>query len=94
MASSQESDGELRALLVSDTALRLEKQQIPSTVTIYCDTSAGKPRPYVPGPSRLQVFQSVHDLSHPGTKATARLVAQHFVWPGMQKDCRAWARTY
>jgi hypothetical protein len=38
------------------------------------------------------VFQSIHDLSHPGTKATARLVAQHFVWPGVQKDCRTWAR--
>jgi cleavage and polyadenylation specificity factor subunit 1 len=55
--------------------------------------STGKPRPYVPGPLRLQVFQSVHDLSHPGIKATARLVAQRFVWPGMRKDCRVWART-
>jgi cleavage and polyadenylation specificity factor subunit 1 len=85
LAASQESDDELRALLASDTALRLEKQQIPGTaVSIYCDTSAGRPRPYVPGPLRLQVFQSVHDLSHPGTKATARLVAQLFVWPGIQ----------
>jgi hypothetical protein len=33
-----------------------------------------------------------HDLSHPGTKATAKLVAQRFMWPGMQKDCRTWAR--
>jgi cleavage and polyadenylation specificity factor subunit 1 len=93
LAASQEDDGELRALLASDTALRLEKQQIPGTaVSIYCDTSAGKPWPYVPGPLRLQVFQSVHDLSHPGTKATAWLVAQRLVWPGIQKDCRTWAR--
>jgi hypothetical protein len=45
------------------------------------------------GPLRLQVFQSVHDLSHPGTKATALLVAQRFVWPGVQKDCRTWAHS-
>jgi transposase InsO family protein len=32
------------------------------------------------------------DLSHPGTKAAASLVAQHFVWPGVQ-DCRTCART-
>jgi hypothetical protein len=32
---------------------------------------------------RLQVFQPVHDLSHPGTKTTAKLVAQRFVWPGV-----------
>jgi hypothetical protein len=64
LAVSQEDDGELRALLASDTALRLEKQQMPGTaVSIYCDTSAGKPRLYVPGPLRLQVFQSVHDVS-------------------------------
>jgi hypothetical protein len=31
-------------------------------------------------------------MSHPGTKATAKLVAQRFVQPGMQKDCRAWAQ--
>jgi cleavage and polyadenylation specificity factor subunit 1 len=92
LAASQESDDELQALLVSDTALRLERQEIPGTaVSIYCDMSAGKPRPYVPAPLRLQVFQSVHGLSHPGTKATARLVAQRFVWPGIQKDCN-WAR--
>jgi hypothetical protein len=84
LAASQESDDELLALLSSDTALRLEKQQILGTaISIYCNTSAGKPRPYVPALLRLQVFQSVHDLSHSGTKATAKLVAQRFVWPGV-----------
>jgi cleavage and polyadenylation specificity factor subunit 1 len=93
LAAAQESDGELRSLLASDTALRLEKQQIPGTaVSIYCDTSAGKPRPYVPAPLRRRVYLSVHGLSHPGVKATARLVSQRFVWPGIQKDCRVWTR--
>jgi cleavage and polyadenylation specificity factor subunit 1 len=93
LAASQDGDNELQTLLGSSTGLRLERQQIPGTmVSIYCDTSAGKPWPYVPASLRLQVFQSVHDLSHPGTKATAKLVVQRFVWPGMQKDCRTWAR--
>jgi hypothetical protein len=84
---------ELWTLLAVKNALRHEKQHIPgTTVSIYCDTSAGKPRPYIPAPLRLQVFQSVHNLSHPGTKATAKLVAQRFMWPGIQKDCRTWAR--
>jgi hypothetical protein len=95
LAASQDGDNKLRTLLTSSTALRLERQQIfGTTVSIYCDTSAGKPRPYVPASLRLQVFQSVHDLSHPGTKATAKFVGQRFVWPVMQKDCRAWARVY
>jgi transposase InsO family protein len=93
LATAQRSDDELQTLLQSNIALRLEKQHIPcTTVSIYCDTSAGKPRLYIPAPLRLQVFQSVHNLSHPGTKATAKLVAQRFVWPGVQKDCRTWAR--
>jgi hypothetical protein len=59
-----------------------------TTVSIYCDASAGKSRPYIPAPLRLQMFESVHNLSHPGTKITAKLIAQRFVWPSVQKDCR------
>jgi hypothetical protein len=93
LAASQDSDDELRTLLGSTTTLRLEKLQIPgTTVSIYCDTSTGRSRPYVPAPLRLQAFKSVHELSHPGTKATAKLVAERFVWPGVQKVCRTWAR--
>jgi hypothetical protein len=60
---------------------------------LYCDTSTRRPLPYVPGPLRLRVFQSVLDLSPPGPKATAKMVAERFVWPGVQKDCRNWACT-
>jgi hypothetical protein len=59
----------------------------PSTAT----HRPGSPRPYVPVSLLLQVLQSVRDLSHPGT-GTAKLVAQRFVWPGIQKDCRTWGR--
>jgi hypothetical protein len=57
--AAQDGDDELRTLLGSTTALRLEKLPIPgTTVSIYCDTSAGGSRPYDPGPRWLQVFQS------------------------------------
>jgi cleavage and polyadenylation specificity factor subunit 1 len=71
LAAAQDGDDELRTLLRLTTTLRLEKLPI-------LGTPAGRSRPYVPVPPRLQVFQSVHDLSHPGTKATATLVAQLF----------------
>jgi cleavage and polyadenylation specificity factor subunit 1 len=93
LAESQENDDELPTLLVSDTALRLEKRQVPgTTVSIYSDVSTGKLRPYIPRPLRFQVFQSFHGLSHPGIKATAKIIAKHYIWPGIQKDCRTWAR--
>jgi hypothetical protein len=48
LAASQDSDDKLRTLLGSNTALQLEKLPIPgTTVSIYCDTSARKPQPYV-----------------------------------------------
>jgi cleavage and polyadenylation specificity factor subunit 1 len=94
LAAAEDGNDEIRTFLGSTTALRLEKLPITgTTVSIYCDPSAGKSGPYVPDPLRLQVFQSVHSLSHPGTKAMAKPVAQRFVWPGVQKDCRTWTRT-
>jgi cleavage and polyadenylation specificity factor subunit 1 len=79
LAAAQDGDDELRTLLGPTTALRLEKLPIPgTTVSFYCDTSAGRSRPCVPGPLWLQVFQSAHDLSHPDTKATAKLCRAAF----------------
>ncbi|KAL0810588.1 hypothetical protein ABMA28_010705 [Loxostege sticticalis] len=41
---------------------------------------------------RRQVFDCLHSLSHPGSNVSAKLVAQRYVWPGIRKDCREWAR--
>ena len=93
LAAAQDEDKELPTLLTGTTSLRLQKLHVPGTaVALYCDVSGGKPRPYVPSPLRHQVFASLHSLSHPGIKATAKLVSQRFVWPAIQKDCRTWAR--
>ena len=92
LAATQADDDELRTLLVNSTMLQLKKILIPgTTVELYCDTSCGKPRPYVPSPLHSQVFNSLHSLSHPGIKAMVKLVSQHFVWPAIQKDCHTWA---
>jgi len=39
------------------------------------------------------VFDAFHNLSHPGTRATSRLISERYVCPHIQRDCRAWART-
>jgi hypothetical protein len=93
LATAQENDNEIRTLLVSTTALQLERILIPATsVELYCDTSSSKTRPYIPSPLHHQIFNSLHSLSQPGIKVTAKLVSQRFVWPAIQKDCRTWAR--
>lgn len=93
LAKSQADDKELEQLH-NTSSLKLEKVNIPGTNSyIYCDISTGKPRPYLTPAFRRKYFNKLHGLSHPGTRASARLIADRFVWPNMQKDCREWART-
>ena len=93
VASSQDRDAELQDVLKNGSALRLERVHMPGTdVTIYCDTSTPQPRPYITTTFIRQAFDALYGLSHPGANATAMLVSQRFVWPGVGKDCRAWKR--
>jgi hypothetical protein len=93
LAEAQDTDAELTTLLQGATALRLDKIQVSSSdITLYCNTTTTRPRPYVPATFRRQVFDSVHGLGHLGTRATAKLFLQRYVWPGVQKDCRTWAQ--
>ncbi|XP_078052087.1 uncharacterized protein LOC144478214, partial [Augochlora pura] len=66
---------------------------LPSgNIELCCDVSTSALRPFVTREFLEHVWASLHNLAHPGAKATAKLVAQRFVWPGMQKDCKSWAR--
>ena len=47
----------------------------------------------VPARLRRAVFDALHSLSHPGIRATQRLVTSRYVWPGINKDVRRWAQT-
>lgn len=92
LAHDQEGDNELQTLLQMGTNLKIEKVRIPgSNQQLYCDISTGIQRPYVTTRFRRQVFDALHNLSHPGASATVRLVTQRFVWSGIRKDCRRWA---
>jgi hypothetical protein len=78
----------------ANTGLRLEKITIPGTnLTLYCDTTTSEPRPFVTPTLRRPVFNSLHNLSHPGIRATTKLVTDRFVWPNIKRDCRQWTRT-
>lgn len=93
LAQAQASDSELCKLLSEGSSLQLKKFVVPgSRIPLYCDVSTSASRPYVPKPLRRQIFNSLHSLSHPGANASAKLVAERFVWPGVRKDSRDWAR--
>lgn len=95
LAISQSSDKELKELLTaSDTSLQLKRVNwVNSDVQVYCDIGTGRIRPFITTPFRRQAFATIHELSHPGIKATVKLVKQRFVWPSMEKDCREWVRS-
>ncbi|BHF66584.1 hypothetical protein SprV_0200960600 [Sparganum proliferum] len=61
--------------------------------TILCDVSTPLHNPFVPASMRRAVFQTLHGLPHPGIRASKKLLAEMFVWPGMNKDVKAWARS-
>ncbi|BHF80129.1 hypothetical protein SprV_0702325300 [Sparganum proliferum] len=73
----------------------LQLQELPLTTgngTILCDVSTPSHRPFVPPSLRRKVFSSLHNLSHPGSRATDKLVSDRFVWPAIHKDLKAWTR--
>ena len=93
LAKAPANDEELQKYLVCDTIMQLDKILVPGTSKeLYCDTAHNRTRPFVPSSLRHQVFDSLHSLNHPGMKATAKMISQHFLWPSIQKDCRTWAR--
>ena len=94
LATDQETDVELQQLRSSSTtALQLQLITVPgSPVSLWCDVSTGTSRPFVTPAFRQSVFESVHHLAHPGTRATHKLIANRFVWSGMGKDITALVR--
>ena len=88
----QENDNELKNFLNNNnTALKLQKIKIEDA-NIYCDQSTSRPRPFITSSFRKAIFDNLHNLSHPGPTATAKLVSERFVWPNIRRDCKKWAQ--
>ena len=72
----------------------IKKIDIPSSnQKLYCETSTNNIRPYVPELFRRLAFESIHNLSHPGIRATRKLVQSKFFWPNMLRDIGLWTKT-
>ena len=57
-----------------------------------CDTTTSRIRPIIPRNFRSQILSTVHNLSHPGVRATTKLITERFCWPGVRKDCVEFVR--
>jgi hypothetical protein len=79
--------------LINDEKSSLQVQQI--TVGSYVlsgDTSTGTFRHIVPVSLRRAVFDKLHGVSHPGIRATKRLISSRYVWKGLSTDVATWSR--
>lgn len=95
LALAQSQDDELSKFVLSkNTGLKLKKINFGTEkVPIVCDIYDDIFRPFVPLALRKSVFDMYHNSSHPGIKATHRLIQRKFVWPFMHKDIAKWARS-
>lgn len=93
MALAQKNDMELTDLILNSKSLKFQSYVVPGTESpLICETSTGMIRPFIPAKFRRLVFNTIHNLAHPGIKATQKSLLQRFVWPGAAKDCTEWAR--
>lgn len=60
--------------------------------SLWCDVSLPSPRPFIPFCSRRSIFDSLHNISHPGVKASLRLIKSRYYWPDIDRSIRAWCQ--
>lgn len=87
IAQEQVNDEQLQKFF-SNSAQTLTELEASNT-TIKCDKFI---RPFIPKTMRFQLFQEIHNLSHPGPNATLRLIRQKYVWPTMSVDIKLWSK--
>jgi RNase H-like domain found in reverse transcriptase/Reverse transcriptase (RNA-dependent DNA polymerase)/Integrase zinc binding domain/Integrase core domain len=90
LAAAQLQCQQCTALANADT-LQVESCNVQGT-HVLCDLSTGTARPLVPMQFRKDVFGALHGIAHPGIRASRRLVASRFLWPGMATDIARWCR--
>jgi transposase InsO family protein len=76
------------ARAVTSDSLRVEKVSLGGS-DLLVDMSRGVLRPL---PFRWQIFKAIHQLAHPGIRASRRLIGRRFLWPNLAKDVAEWCK--
>ncbi|KFD53866.1 hypothetical protein M513_05133 [Trichuris suis] len=75
------------AELATNQFLRIQSRPLNGTpAQLLVDISTGCARPLVPNSLRRSVFDTFHNLHHPGTRATNRLISERFVRKNMYRQ--------
>ncbi|CAB4046267.1 choline ethanolamine kinase, partial [Paramuricea clavata] len=95
MRQAQDLDVELQRWIVrarSDPSSWVRPVEVDfDGVMVWC-TNVDNPRVLVPTSIQREVFHVIHDLGHPGKKATLQLIKEHYFWPEISKDVSLWCK--
>lgn len=96
----QKTDEELKSIIATandsnkKSTVKFEFINLPLTDNrIWCEVSTGKNRPFVPESLRRSAFDQLHNLSHPGIRATRKLISSRYFWPNINKNVNMWAKS-
>lgn len=95
LAETQQHDPELQTFLnkIAGNSLILKLIKFPThDKEIYCDISTKTARPFIPKTLRKNIIERLHNLSHPGIRATIKLITQRYVWPRMKTEITSFVR--
>ena len=73
--------------------MKIVSVSVSSLPGLLCDVSTGVHCPLVPAPLRRAVFDSFYQVTHPGKRASQRLVSCSFVWQFLAKDVNLWTQS-
>lgn len=98
LKDEQDNDSELTSLLINqkheNSKFTLKQIKYPFfDISLWCECSTSNIRPYVPKTSRFNTFTKIHNIAHPGIKATKRLINSRFFWPRMNTDVTLWTKS-
>ena len=91
LAQYQKQDTTLQHFL-KNPKVKVASMETPNHSTIIGDNGLGYFRPYLPVSVRANTIKSLHELAHPGIKATDALVSKRYIWPQMHKDIKSFVR--
>lgn len=89
LAADQQNNEELRDLMTTNPNLKLVA--FPN-VSLVCENSNNQVKPFITLNFRPAFIKSVHDLAHPGRRATIRLMTERFYWLSIRKDTANFVR--
>ncbi|CAK1602230.1 unnamed protein product [Parnassius mnemosyne] len=93
IAEAQDRDSDNIKHLSKQSNLSVKQVTMSMThLPFYCEASTSTMRPYLPEECRREVFNALHNISHPGVRATRKLITGKFFWPSIQVDVGIWAK--